>query len=213
MRNDCTISILVENQSSILTRILSLFTGRGFDINSIAVGTAENNKMSRLTLVLPGNTKIIYQITKQLYKLLPVVQVQNLTYIPSIKRELILCKIVTIGEERSKILEISTFFRAKVVDFTENVLTLEITGNPEKIVALEQLINKFGILELARTGRIALSRESLVNTKLVRSKKRSNKLKKLALEKSENSAFGKKRKAFKSYLDKMKKQKNNKENQ
>jgi acetolactate synthase-1/3 small subunit len=200
MRYECTISVLVENQSSILTRILGLLTSRGFEIYTVAIGAAEYERMSRITLVLPGNNLIIDQITKQLYKLLPVVKVQNLTVIPAIKRELVLFKIFVPVNDRSEILEISTFFRAKILDFTESVLTLEVTGEPEKIIAIEQLVNKFRILEIARTGRIALSRDSLIYTKLVKKPRKRSRLKQLGLSKSKDVKTAKSKKLIRSYL-------------
>lgn len=203
MRYECTMSILVENQSSILTRILSLLTSRGFEIYTVAIGTAEYERMSRITIVLPGNELIIDQLTKQLYKLLPVVKIQNLTFIPSIKRELILFKIFIPNKNRSEILEICSFFRAKVLDFTNNVITLEVTGNSQKILAIEQLVNKFPILEIARTGRIALSRDSLLYAKLIRKPKKRNRLKQLGLSKNKYLKTVKKRKLIRSYLTKI----------
>lgn len=163
---ECTLSILIENQPSILPRITGLLTRRGFKIDSLAIGSTENEKTSRITLTLLGNLRIIDQITRQFYKLLPVLKIQNLTHIPSIQRELILLKILSTSTERSRILEITTFFRARVLDFAEKSLTLEVTGDSEKIIALEQLINKFGILEVVRTGKVALSRESIANGQL-----------------------------------------------
>ena len=163
---ECTISILIENQPSVLPRIIGLLTRRGFKVNSLAIGSTEYHKASKIILVLPGNMKIIDQITRQLYKLLPVIKIQNLTHLPNIRRELLLLKILSPENDRSKILEIVTFFKAKILDFAEKILTLEITGDSEKIIALEQLIHKFGILELVRTGKIAMTRESMANTNL-----------------------------------------------
>jgi acetolactate synthase-1/3 small subunit len=163
---ECTISILVENQPSVLPRIVGLLTRRGFKVDSLAIGKTEQHKTSRIILILPGNKRVIDQITKQLYKLLPVIKIQNLTHLPCIKRELIILKILASENERSKLLKIATFFSAKILDFAEKVLTLEITGDSEKIFALEQLIHRFGILELVRTGTIALTRESMLNPKI-----------------------------------------------
>ena len=168
MDYECTLSILMENHPNILTRITSLLARRGFAVDSLAVGTTEFETMSRLTLVVFGNNLIVGQITKQLYKFIPVMKVQDLTTIPAINREILLVKIICPIPQRSKILEIITFFRAKVVDFGENALIIEVSGNSEKIIAIEQLINKFHILECTRSGRIAIGRESLVNTKLFR---------------------------------------------
>jgi acetolactate synthase-1/3 small subunit len=168
MDHECTLSILMENHPNILTRITSLLARRGVAVDSLAIGTTELETMSRLTLVVFGDNLIVGHITKQLYKLIPVLKVQNLTTIPSINREILLIKIICPIPQRSKILEIITFFRAKVVDFGENALILEISGNSEKILAMEQLIHKYQILESVRSGRIAIGRESIVNTKLFR---------------------------------------------
>ena len=174
---ECTLSILIENQPSILYRITALLTRRGFKVDSLTIGSTEYDKTSRLILILPGNIRIIDQITRQLYKLFPIIKIQNLTHLPCIRRELILFKVLANSKERSSILEIATFFRAKVLDFAEKVLTLEVTGDSEKILALEQLINQFGILELVRTGKIALSRESVANAQLFTIQKEFNRRK------------------------------------
>ena len=163
---DCTLSILVEKQPSILYKITGLLTRRGFKVDSLVIGSTEYYKTFRLIIILPGNMRIVDQITQQLYKLLPVIKIQDLTHLPYIRRELILFKVLATPEDRSRILEIATFFRAKILDFAENILTLEVTGDSEKIIALEQLIHKFGVLELVRTGKIAMIRESIANTQL-----------------------------------------------
>ena len=163
---DCTLSILVENQPSMLYKITGLLTRRGFKVDSLVIGSTEYYKTFRLIIILPGNMRIVDQITQQLYKLLPVIKIQDLTHLPYIRRELILFKVLATPEDRSRILEIATFFRAKILDFAENILTLEVTGDSEKIIALEQLIHKFGVLELVRTGKIAMIRESIANTQL-----------------------------------------------
>jgi len=163
---ECLLSILVENQPSILTRIVGLFTRRGFIIESLVVGSTEYESLSRILIVLPGNLRIIDQVTRQLYKLFPVVKVYNLTHIPSITRELILFKILANEKEREKILNITKIFKADVVDCTNKTITLEVTGDAEKIVAIEQLIHKFGILEKVRTGKIGLSKESITSSQL-----------------------------------------------
>ena len=163
---DCTLSILVEKQPSMLYKITGLLTRRGFKVESLVIGATEYYKTFRLIIILPGNMRIVDQITQQLYKLLPVIKIQDLTHLPYIRRELILFKVLATPKDRSRILEIATFFRAKILDFAENILTLEVTGDSEKIIALEQLIHKFGVLELVRTGKIAMIRESIANTQL-----------------------------------------------
>jgi acetolactate synthase-1/3 small subunit len=163
-----TLSVLVEDESGVLTRIAGLFARRGFNIQSLAVGPAEQEGISRITMVLPGDNKIIEQLTKQLYKLINVLKVQDITSLPCVERELMLLKVQTNNSTRSEILEISSIFRAKVVDLAEHTLTLEVTGDPGKMVAIEQLLKEYGILEIARTGKISLVRESNVDTEYLR---------------------------------------------
>lgn len=163
-----TLSVLVEDESGVLTRIAGLFARRGFNIESLAVGPAEGKGISRITMVLPGDNITVEQLIKQLYKLINVLKVQDITNTPCVERELMLLKIKATKETRAQILDIATVFRAKIVDLAENSLTLEITGDPGKIVAIEQLLKKFGILEVARTGKISLTRDSKVNTEYLR---------------------------------------------
>lgn len=163
-----TLSVLVEDESGVLTRIAGLFARRGFNIESLAVGPAEEEGISRITMVLPGDNVTVEQLIKQLYKLINVLKVQDITNVPCVERELMLLKINAPKEKRAQILDIATVFRAKVVDLAETSLTLEITGDPGKIVAIEQLLQKFGILEVARTGKISLTRDSKVNTEYLR---------------------------------------------
>jgi acetolactate synthase-1/3 small subunit len=168
---ECILSILVENQPSILTRIVGLFTRRGFIINSLAVGTTEYPGLSRIVITLPANLRMIDQVTRQLYKLFPTVKVFNLTNIPSITRELILIKVLSSIEERRQILEITNIFNANIVDCTNRTITLEITGDSKKIVAIEQMLHKFGILEIVRTGKIGLTTESLTSGQLYKTER------------------------------------------
>ena len=119
-------------------------------------------------MVLPGDNITVEQLIKQLYKLINVLKVQDITNTPCVERELMLLKINATKETRAQILDIANFFRAKIVDLAENSLTLEITGDPGKIVAIEQLLQNFGILEVARTGKISLTRDSKVNTEYLR---------------------------------------------
>jgi acetolactate synthase-1/3 small subunit len=163
-----TLSVLVEDESGVLTRIAGLFARRGFNIESLAVGPAEEEGISRITMVLPGDDITVEQLIKQLYKLINVLKVQDITNTPCVERELMLLKISASNDTRAQILDIANVFRAKVVDMAEQSLTLEITGDPGKIVAIEQLLHKFGILEVARTGKISLTRDSKVNTEYLR---------------------------------------------
>lgn len=163
-----TLSVLVEDESGVLTRIAGLFARRGFNIESLAVGPAEQYGISRITMVIPGDTHTIEQLTKQLYKLLNVLKVQDITTVPIVERELMLLKVNTTVLTRTEILEIINVFRAKVIDLAEQTLTIEVTGDPGKMVAIEQMLYKFGILEIVRTGKVALVRESNVNTEYLR---------------------------------------------
>nr|YP_010338656.1 acetohydroxyacid synthase small subunit [Glaucosphaera vacuolata]UNJ18606.1 acetohydroxyacid synthase small subunit [Glaucosphaera vacuolata] len=163
-----TLSVLVEDESGVLSRITGLFARRGFNIESLAVGPAEKAGISRITMVVPGDHRTIEQIIKQLYKLINVLTVQDVTNIPSVERELMLIKVHANCESRSEILEIVNVFRARVVDFASDYLIIEITGDPGKIVAIEQLLQKFGIYEIARTGKISLKRTSRINTEYLR---------------------------------------------
>ena len=159
-----TLSVLVEDESGVLTRIAGLFARRGFNIESLAVGHAEQPGISLITMVVDGDQRTIEQITKHLYKLINVLKVQDITNLPSVERELMLLKVNTKNKNRADILEIVNIFRAKVVDLSENFLIIEVTGDPGKMAAMEQLLYKFGIVEIARTGKISLIRESQVDT-------------------------------------------------
>ena len=163
---ECTLSILVENQPSILTRIVGLLSRRGFIIESLAVGSTEYEGLSRVIIVLPGNLRLIDQLTRQLYKIFTTVKVFNLTNSPSITRELILLKLLASIDERRQILEIAKVFELDIIDYTNKTITLEITGNAKKIVAAEQMLYKCGILEKVRTGTVGLTRESLTTGQL-----------------------------------------------
>lgn len=164
-----TLSVLVEDEAGVLTRIAGLFARRGFNIESLAVGPAEQGGVSRITMVVPGDDQIIEQLTKQLYKLINVLKVQDITEIPCVERELMLLKVNAASGTRSEIIELAQIFRARVVDIGDDTLTLEVAGDPGKMVAIVQVLNKFGIKEIARTGKIALTRESGVNTEFLKS--------------------------------------------
>ena len=155
-----TLSVLVEDESGVLSRISGLFARRGFNIESLAVGPAEQVSISRITMVLPGDNRTIEQLTKQLYKLINVRKVQDITTLPNVGRELMLLKVRFTEETRTEIMDIAKVFNARIVDLASKCLTIEVTGEPEKILALEQLLQKFGILEIAKTGKIALLRHN-----------------------------------------------------
>lgn len=163
-----TLSVLVEDEAGVLSRIAGLFARRGFNIDSLAVGPAEKPGISRITMIVPGDNRTIEQLTKQLYKLVSILKVQDITNIPCVERELVLIKIQASPQNRSFILEISNVFRAKVVDMAYEYLILEVTGDPGKMVAIEQLLKQYGIVEIARTGKISLIRASNVDTESLR---------------------------------------------
>jgi len=164
-----TLSVLVEDEAGVLTRIAGLFARRGFNIESLAVGPAEQIGVSRITMVVPGDDRNIEQLTKQLYKLINVLKVLDITEVPCVERELMLIKVNAAASLRSEIVEIVQIFRAKVVDVSEEALTIEVAGDPGKMVAIVQMLSKFGIQEIARTGKVALTRESRVNTEYLKS--------------------------------------------
>jgi acetolactate synthase-1/3 small subunit len=164
-----TISVLVEDEAGVLTRIAGLFARRGFNIESLAVGPAEQSGVSRITMVVPGDEKIVEQLIKQLYKLISVLKVQDISQQPCVERELMLIKINATASNRAEVIQVAQIFRARVVDLSEEALTLEVVGDPGKIVAIIQMLTKFGIREIARTGKIALVRESKVNTEYLKS--------------------------------------------
>ncbi|MEM8641560.1 MAG: acetolactate synthase small subunit [Cyanobacteria bacterium P01_G01_bin.54] len=163
-----TLSVLVEDEAGVLTRIAGLFARRGFNIESLAVGPAEQNGISRITMVVPGDDQIIEQLTKQLYKLISVLKVHDITQIPCVERELMLVKVNAPATNRAEVIELSQIFRARIVDISEDTLTIEVVGDPGKLVALLQMLTKFGIREVSRTGKIALTRESGVNTEYLK---------------------------------------------
>jgi acetolactate synthase-1/3 small subunit len=163
-----TLSVLVQDESGVLSRISGLFARRGFNIESLAVGPAEKQGVSRITMTVNGDNRTIEQLTKQLYKLVNILKVQDITNIPCVERELVLMKIQAFEENRRFILDIANIFRAKIVDIAHQYLIIEVTGDPGKMVAIEQLLKKYGIIEIARTGKISLVRESNINTEMLR---------------------------------------------
>ena len=163
---ECTLSILIENQPSILPRILGLLSRRGFIIESLSIGSTEYQGLSRIIIVLPGNLKIMNQLTRQLYKILPTIKIFNLTNVPSIIRKLILLKLLATADQRQQILKIAQVFNLNIIDCTNNTITLQIVGDQKKIIAIEQVLHKFGILEKVETGMIGLTQESLTSAQL-----------------------------------------------
>jgi acetolactate synthase-1/3 small subunit len=152
------ISVLVENKSGVLAKVAGLFSRRGFNIESLAVGPTDNEKIARITIVVNIDEDSIEQVTKQLHKLINVLKIQKLNPEYSVQRELVLIKINTENKSRAEILEIANIFRANVVDVTKNSIMLELTGASSKINAFEELLKPYGILEFVRTGMIACAR-------------------------------------------------------
>ncbi len=163
-----TITALVQDQPGVLSRIAGLFSRRGFNIDSLTVGATEQPGISRIIMVIPGTEDDIEQIIKQLYKLIEVLKVQDITHTPCVQRELMLIKVNSNAQTRSEIMDVAQMFRARIVDVAEESLTLEVTGDPGKMVALIKMVSSFGIREMARTGMVALIRESGVNTEFLR---------------------------------------------
>lgn len=160
-----TISVLVENHFGVLAHVAGLFSARGFNIDSLAVGETEDPSVSRMTIMAHGDDRVIEQIIKQLNKLIDVIKVQDLTAEETISRELVLIKVSATASSRSDILQIVNTFRAKVVDVNPRSLTVEVTGTEEKIDAMLELLRPFGVKEVVRTGTIALARRSELNLK------------------------------------------------
>jgi len=158
MSQNHIISVLVENKAGVLAKISGLFSRRGFNIESLAVGPTEDEKISRITLVVNAETHSIEQLVKQLYKLINVIKIQELDPSDIVERELVLIKVSTDNNTRAEILEIVNIFRANIVDVAKKSLIIEITGNSRKIQGLEDLLRPYGILEFVRTGKIACSR-------------------------------------------------------
>lgn len=153
------ISALVENKPGVLVRIAGLFSRRGFNIESLSVGPTESDDISRMTIVLDVKEEhSIEQINKQLNKLINVIKIQELEEDNSLQRELIMIKVKADAKIRPEIIEIVDIFRAKIIDVARNKLTIEVTGTDEKLEAIEDLLKPYGILELVRTGKIALGR-------------------------------------------------------
>lgn len=153
-----TLVALVEDKPGVLNRVASLFRRRGFNIESIAVGHSEKPNLSRMTIVVDGATTSVEQVRKQLDKLPDIIKVSDITEDNIIARELALIKVHATSATRSEIIEIVDIFRANIVDVAADSVTIEATGDEEKIGSLLKLVRGFGIKEIARTGRIAMSR-------------------------------------------------------
>ncbi len=154
------LSVLVEDKPGVLSRVTGLVSRRGFNIGSLSVGPAEDPSMSRVTAVVDADDVAFEQITKQLNKLISVHKITDLTDDGAIERELVLFKVSASPERRNEIIEISNIFRAKIVDVGRTSLTIEATGDASKLQGLEDLFRTYGIKEIVRTGKIAMSRNA-----------------------------------------------------
>lgn len=152
------ISVLVENEAGVLSRVSGLFSARGFNIESLTVAPVADGDTSRITLVTHGDDRIVEQITKQLHKLVPVLRVADLTDGPHVERELMLIKVQAEKENRAEVLRIADIFRSRVVDATPGAFTIEVTGNSQKLDACLNLLTPLGVVEMVRTGKVAIAR-------------------------------------------------------
>jgi acetolactate synthase-1/3 small subunit len=153
-----TLSVLVEDRPGVLTRVAALFAARGFNIDSLAVGPTDVEGLSRMTIVVNVDRKPLEQVTKQLNKLVNVIKILEHDAGDTVERELMLVKVRAEGDARARVLEIVNVFRMRVADITHRTLTIEATGTPDKLASLLDLLEEYGVVELARTGRVALAR-------------------------------------------------------
>ncbi|HEY9062528.1 MAG TPA: acetolactate synthase small subunit [Pseudobacteroides sp.] len=152
------LSVLVHNHAGVLSRVSGLFSRRGFNIDSLAVGVTEDSQVSRITIVVDGDDYTVDQVTKQLNKLVDVLKIKQLEKADSVSRELALIKVTATTETRAEIIQIVEIFRAKIVDVSKNTLTIEAAGSSDKVNALEDMLKQYGIVEIVRTGTIAIER-------------------------------------------------------
>lgn len=153
-----TISVLVHNRPGVLARVSSLFSRRGFNIDSLAVSTTEDSSVSRMTIVVPGDEAVIEQIGKQLYKLIDVIKVRDHSQEAVVDRELSLIKVHATPQTRSEIMQIVDVFRGQIVDMSTSSVIIEVTGGTDKTDALLRLLKPFGIREMVRTGKVVMVR-------------------------------------------------------
>ncbi|MBI5196855.1 MAG: acetolactate synthase small subunit [Nitrospirae bacterium] len=154
-----TISVLVENKFGVLSRVSGLFSGRGYNIESLSVGETIDPKISIMTIVTTGDDQIIEQITKQLNKLIDVIKVVDFMEIDHVEREMVLIKVSPRKEDRIEVLKLAEIFRGRIIDSGFSTFTIETTGDEGKINAFIELIKPFGIKEFVRTGKVAIARE------------------------------------------------------
>jgi len=152
------LSVLVENKAGVLTRIAGLFARRGFNIDTLAVGPTEDPEISRITMTLDGAEHPIDHVTKQLHKLVNVLKIRDLEPEETIAREMALLKISADGATRAEVMQLADIFRSRIIDVSSRTVTIEVTGTAEKIEAFETMVKPFGIVEMVRTGEIAIAR-------------------------------------------------------
>ncbi|MEM1222900.1 MAG: acetolactate synthase small subunit [Verrucomicrobiota bacterium] len=152
------ISILVENRFGVLARIAGMFSGRGFNIETLNVGPMLDNKLSRITATIIGDSDALDQAIKQVYKLVNVLEVSEFSDGQATERELVMLKVSASAGQRSEVMQVCDIFRAKIIDVSPETLNIEMTGNASKVEAFLNLIEPYGVLEMARTGNVALKR-------------------------------------------------------
>ncbi|HEY8902926.1 MAG TPA: acetolactate synthase small subunit [Chthoniobacterales bacterium] len=153
-----TLSVLVENKFGVLTRVAGMFSGRGFNIDSLNVGPTLDPTASRMTIVVRGDDKVLEQVTKQLDKLVEVIDVQDFRDEDYVDRELVLMRVKADSKTRAEVMQICDIFRAKIIDVQPERLSIEVTGTESKINKFLLLMERFGIIDITRTGKVALSR-------------------------------------------------------
>ncbi len=153
-----TLSVLVENKFGVLTRIAGMFSGRGFNIDTLNVGPTLDPSTSRMTIVVRGDDSVLDQVTKQLRKLVDVIELQDFNEGQSVDRELVLLRVSVNPQSRAEVMQLCDIFRAKIIDVQRNNISIEVTGDESKISKFIFLMEPFGISDLTRTGKIALAR-------------------------------------------------------
>ena len=156
-----TISCMVENKFGVLSRVSGLFSGRGYNIESLSVGETIDPAISTMTIVTTGDDQIIEQITKQLNKLIDVIKVVDLVEVDHVEREMVLVKVTPRKENKAEVLRLAEIFRGRIVDSSQKTYTIEITGDEKKIEAFIELMKPMGIKEFVRTGKVAIAREGV----------------------------------------------------
>ncbi len=156
-----TISVLVENKFGVLSRVSGLFSGRGYNIESLSVGETIDPQVSVMTIVTTGDDQIIEQITKQLNKLIDVIKVTDMKELEHVEREMVLVKVAPRQQDKAEVLSITEIFRGRIVDSSQKTYTIEITGDEKKTEAFIELMKPMGIKEFVRTGKVAIAREGV----------------------------------------------------